>query len=89
METHIRNLESIGQQQDTYGDLLVPVILEKLPADIKRNLARERGDTNWKLCDLRRAIYRELDIMEAGSASYPEVAKFMKTAAFYTGTNHA
>ncbi|XP_052227387.1 uncharacterized protein LOC127842104 [Dreissena polymorpha] len=89
METHIRNLESIGQQQDTYGDLLVPVILEKLPADIKRNLARERGDTNWKLCDLRRAIYRELDIMEAGSASYPEVAQFMKTASLYAGTNHA
>ena len=39
METYIRGLESLGQNQDMYGSLLVPVVLDKLPADIRKNLA--------------------------------------------------
>ena len=31
METFIRGLESLGQDQTTYGGLLVPIILDKLP----------------------------------------------------------
>ena len=30
METHIRGLEALGKTQDTFGDLLVPIILSKL-----------------------------------------------------------
>ena len=59
METYIRGLESVGQYQDTYGSLLVPIVLDKLPGEIRKNLAREHGDSNWKLDDLRRAINRE------------------------------
>ena len=35
LETFIRGLESLGQCQDSYGDLLVPIIREKLPSDLK------------------------------------------------------
>ena len=66
METYIRGLESVGQYQDTYGSLLVPIVLEKLPGEIRKNLAREHGDSNWKLDDLRRAFNRKINIIEAG-----------------------
>jgi len=55
--------------------------------DIRRNLSREQGDVNWILCDLWRAIYREISIMEAGSSIKPDVKPFHATALFYTGTN--
>ncbi|XP_071150303.1 uncharacterized protein [Mytilus edulis] len=38
METYVRGLESLGQSQDSYGTLLVPIILKKLPGEIKKNL---------------------------------------------------
>ena len=44
METNIRALEALGKYQDSFGDLLVPVIMAKLPDDVKRNIAwRQQG----------------------------------------------
>ena len=49
LENHIRGLEALGKiKQETYGDLLVPIILAKLPTTIKNNLIRENG-TNGSL----------------------------------------
>ena len=56
METYIRSLEAMGQCQESYGNLLVPVVLEKMPGEIRKQLARENGDNDWVLADLRRAI---------------------------------
>ncbi|VDI47508.1 Hypothetical predicted protein [Mytilus galloprovincialis] len=35
-EVYIRGLESLGQCQDTYGSLLIPVMLGKLPISVKK-----------------------------------------------------
>ena len=34
-ESHIRSLSALGKTEDTYGSLLVPLILGKLPGKIK------------------------------------------------------
>ena len=70
IESYVRGLEALGQNQETYGSLLVPVILNKLLSEMRRNLTREHGSTNWILSNLRRGIYKELNIMEAGSDSF-------------------
>ncbi|XP_053378517.1 uncharacterized protein LOC123533242 [Mercenaria mercenaria] len=49
LESYIRGLESLGECQSNYGTLLVPVIIDKLPAEIRKNLAREHGSDNWQL----------------------------------------
>ncbi|XP_071153114.1 uncharacterized protein [Mytilus edulis] len=49
IETYVRGLESLGQSQDSYGTLLVPIILKKLPGEIKKNLAREHGTENCNI----------------------------------------
>ena len=66
----MRGLESLGQTEDSYGALLVPVMLGKLPAEAKRNITRGHGSTDWNLGDLRRAIWTELNIMDAGNSTY-------------------
>ncbi|XP_061169364.1 cilia- and flagella-associated protein 58-like [Saccostrea echinata] len=83
VETYVRGLESFGQAQDTYGSLLVPIILNKLPSELRKNLARERehGSTDWLLGDLRNSLYRELDILEAGT--HMDTAEESATAIFY------
>ena len=86
METFVRGLESLGQTDDTYGSLLVLIILNKLPGEIRKNLAREHKSTNWILSDLRIAIRNELDIMEAGN-SFERLETPIATAAFFTRTN--
>jgi len=89
MESYIRGLESLGQHQDMYGSLLVPVVLEKLPVDIRRNLARVNENNDWQLHDLRRAINKEINILEIGSGSsytLPDVNDYSATAFFHIGT---
>ncbi|XP_061168132.1 uncharacterized protein LOC133177057 [Saccostrea echinata] len=82
VETYVRGLESYGQAQETYGSLLVPVILNKLPSELRKNLAREHGSTNWLLGDLRNSLYRELEILEAGASI--DATEPSATATFYT-----
>ncbi|XP_052245580.1 uncharacterized protein LOC127854555 [Dreissena polymorpha] len=90
METYIRGLESLGQHQDMYGSLLVPVVLEKLPMDIRKNLARVNENNDWFLQDLRRAINKEINILEIGTGSsyaLPEVSDYNSTALFNASAN--
>lgn len=85
MEMYIRCLEAMGQCQENYGNLLVPVILDKMPSEIRKQLARENGENNWILEDLRRAINREICILESGTTqNEPEVDVYESTASFLT-----
>jgi hypothetical protein len=45
MEASIQGLESLGQSQDTYGSLLIPIIFGQLPAEMRKRLTREHGIT--------------------------------------------
>ena len=83
VETHIRGLESLGKKTETYGDILVPIIQKKLPYGIKRNLARQNGNKEWQLDNLRKAILDEIEILEAGqnSSSDYELSSNSTTAA--------
>ena len=40
-EFSVRNLKSLKDETSSYGSLLVPLLNEKLPNDIRFNLARE------------------------------------------------
>ena len=87
IETCIRELESLGQCSDTYGDLLVPIILEKLPGEVRGNLAREHnGDAHWSLPDLRSLIGRKIRIMET-EQPYKKRIPTLPTASFHTGND--
>ena len=83
VETHIRGLESLGKKTETYGDILVPIIQKKLPNGIKKNLARQNGNKEWPLDNLRKAILNEIEILEAGqnSSSDYELSSNSTTAA--------
>ena len=82
-ETYIRGLESLGQMCESNNSLLVPVILNKLPGEIRKNLVREHGSNTWSLIDLRKGLNNELRIMEAGSGN-DIVERIPTTAAFFT-----
>ena len=71
MESHIRGLESLGRSHSSYGDLLVPIVLGKLPQQIRTNLARDHNSPEWKFQQLRESILKEIRILEAGIHTSP------------------
>ena len=48
----MQNLKSLKVEISNYGSLLVPSLNEKLPNDIRFNLARNFRDDVWKLDDM-------------------------------------
>ena len=86
VEGHIRSLTtSLGKPVESYGDLLVPVILEKLPSEARKHLARERTSNDWTLQELQDAIFKEIQVFESGLQAIPQSFR-TPTASFYAGT---
>jgi len=66
VESHIRGLTALGKSEDSYGALLVPIILGKLPTETKTNLARARTSLEWTLNELQASILTEIRVLESG-----------------------
>jgi hypothetical protein len=87
MESYVRGLESLGKYPDSYGSILIPIILGKLPKELRRNITRDNGGDDWDFQTLRTAIFREFTIQDAYSSPISSSSDdFMPTAAFVTKT---
>lgn len=65
IEIHVRGLAALGKSEESFGSLLVPIILGKLPTELQRTLAREQNNSQWTINLLRQAILKEVTILEA------------------------
>ena len=87
----------MGKSEDSYGALLVPIILGKLPAETRSNLARAHTNPEWTLSELKDCIKTEIRVLESGISN--ELCKkisstggdfpTMTTASFYTGASNS
>ena len=92
LETHIRGLEALGKSHESYGDILVPIIHKKLPLELKKSLARDHSNKEWTLDELRKAILKEVEVLEAGQSNsdppgLPSSDPAIPTASFLTSFN--
>ncbi|XP_057374753.1 uncharacterized protein LOC130695607 [Daphnia carinata] len=72
VESYVHGLESLRKAPDTYGDLLVCILLDKLPGEVRKNVARQHDQDEFTLEQLRKALKEEIRVMEAGQvASLP------------------
>ena len=87
IENHVHGLAALGQSTESYGALLVLMVLGKLPADVRKNLAREHSNLEWTLDQLRDSIVKEIRVIEAGASVSPPQPKdhYRSTASFHTG----
>ena len=89
IESHMRSLSSLGKSNDSYGALLVPIILGKLPTDTKKNIARDHENREWTISDLQGAILKEIHILELGiqnTTTLTSQLPAIPTASFITTT---
>jgi hypothetical protein len=45
LETHIRRLACLGKSQESYGDLLIPIVLGKLPTEFRKKISSGAWDS--------------------------------------------
>ena len=51
LESHLRSLLVLGIDSKHYGPLLIPLVLEKLPADIRLEISRSLGKESWNIAE--------------------------------------
>lgn len=86
LESYIRGLESLGKKEDTYCDLLVHLILEKLPWNVQKSMARDHDENEtWTLKDIRKGIIKEIHTIQAG-AMYMEDSQPLIQSDFHVQT---
>lgn len=61
----VRGLASLGVSADQYGSLLLPVVMDKLPGDIRLQVARKATDEVWPVNELMKTIQIEIEAREA------------------------
>ena len=85
VERHIRSLSTLGKSTDSYADILVPIILNKLPLATIKNMAREHDSNDWSLTDLQQAIKKEVRVFKAEIMTGNPPSGIHPSAAFHTG----
>ena len=64
IETHIRSLRNLGIDSNSYGSLLVPLIVSKLPEEMRLIVARNLEKNEWNLDKLLCKFKLELEARE-------------------------
>ena len=64
VNVHVRGLESLGVNSEQYGSLLIPVIMAKLPNDVRVQVARCTKQDEWKIDALLDIILKEVEARE-------------------------
>ena len=60
---------SLGVDPETYGRLLSPILLNKLPSDIHLIVSREICEEDWTLDALLNIVEREVEVRERAGGS--------------------
>ncbi len=63
VETHVRGLKALGIDSKQYGSLLVPILMDKLPEEIRLIISRKHKD-NFELTELVEAAKLEIEARE-------------------------
>ena len=64
IEIQVRSLCSIGLEEKSYGPMLVPIIMSKLPQEIKLILTRQFGKNQWEVTKILQALKNEIQARE-------------------------
>jgi len=79
---NICSLSTLGKSTDSYEDIVVSIILNKL---LPTTLARGHSSNEWNLTDLQQAIKTEVRVFEAELVTGNSTQNSHPTAAFHVG----
>ena len=61
---NVRGLEALGVNSSQYGSLLIPVVMSKLPQDVRLQIARNTAQDVWEMLELLSVIRKEVEARE-------------------------
>ena len=72
ISSHVRSLSAMNVQEDSYGNLLCPVLINKTPPELQLILSRKVSEEDWNLQTLMAAIEEEVIARKRLGQSQPK-----------------
>ena len=64
IDSQVRSLTSLGVDSDSYGPMLIPVVMSKLPENLKLNITRQFGQDLWDIKLILKCFKKKLAVLE-------------------------
>ena len=64
LSVNIRGLEALGVKANQYGSLLIPIVMAKLPPEIRVHVARNTTEDVWDIESILNVIQNEIEARE-------------------------
>jgi hypothetical protein len=89
LDTYVRGLSALGKAETSYQELLVPMPLDKIHTDVRKQKTCTCGKNEFTLQELRDVIRKEICAMEAGDSTqdYYSTSSLDYTSPFSNATN--
>ena len=91
-----RGLEALGVRASQYGSLLIPVVMSKLPQDIRLKIARKTSKEVWEISEIFDVIRNEVEaremsdavkVVQSDKSKFPNKPPSLSTFLFNNGPN--
>ena len=69
VESNVRGLRALGVSASSYGGLLSPILMSRLPSELRLLISRELKEDEWNLESVREIIQREIEARERSAAA--------------------
>ena len=68
VSVNVRGLESLGVKSEQYGSFLIPIIMSKLPADVRLQIARVTTKDVWEIEEVLSVLKSEVQAREMSNS---------------------
>ena len=62
IKVNVHGLESLGVRAEQYGSFLIPIIMAKLPSEVRLQIARVTNKDVWEVEELLQVIKAEVEL---------------------------
>ena len=69
IRAHVHGLASLGVSSEQYGSLLIPIIMSKMPSEIRLEIGRKAKKDVWNIDELLDTIKFEIEACEASETT--------------------
>ena len=69
VESNVRGLKALGVAASSYGGLLSPIQISRLPSELRLLLSRELKEDEWNLESVKEIFQREIEARERSATA--------------------
>ena len=75
IESHVKGLKSLGVKTESYGDLMISLLMQRLPPGLRITVTKKMEEEEWSLDKLLTLFRQELEARERASLQSPPGSK--------------